>query len=40
MIVSIFFEKLNFEKDGNIIYQTSGTYSDDKLNDITGALLN
>jgi hypothetical protein len=28
------------EKDGNIIYQTSGTYSDDKLNDITGALLN
>ena len=28
------------EKDGSIIYQTSGTYSDDKLNDITGALLN
>lgn len=28
------------EKDGNILYQTSGEYSDTKLNDITGALLN
>lgn len=28
------------EKDGSIIYQTSGAYTEDKLNDITGALLN
>lgn len=26
--------------DGKILFQTSGVYSDDKLNDITGALLN
>jgi hypothetical protein len=28
------------EKDGSVIYQTSGAYTEDKLNDITGALLN
>jgi hypothetical protein len=28
------------ETDGNILYQTSGEFTDDKLNDITGALLN
>lgn len=28
------------EKDGSIIYQTSGVYTEDKLNDITGSLLN
>jgi hypothetical protein len=28
------------EKDGSIIYQTSGEYTEDKLNEITGALLN
>lgn len=26
--------------DGKILFQTSGAYSDDKLNEITGALLN
>ena len=28
------------ETDGKILYKTSGEYSDDKLNDITGSLLN
>lgn len=28
------------ENDGSIIYQTSGEYTEDKLNDITGSLLN
>ncbi|TAE79739.1 MAG: hypothetical protein EAY81_11020 [Bacteroidetes bacterium] len=28
------------ETDGNILYQTQGEFTDDKLNDITGALLN
>ena len=27
------------EKDGTILHQASGAYSDEKLNDITGALL-
>ncbi len=28
------------ETDGSVLYQTQGEFTDDKLNDITGALLN